>query len=229
MPLNNVKIKTGHDLLNAFFSFAYFWILIPCSECLPRLHTQTFYGSFAHLPNTLCLLRLSSVIYHNSLKENLRFLVFIAKGVSVIVVGALCASIAVATRLQCSTTRPYRAALTWCRAYSRAQWRIGRLHCLAGCNSLQSVDIPHAWQVCTLYRLKKEMIEFIVVCSAMQPVKKSAAAGASCRRHTVADFLYIMYVLFAIDTPTVRGVIKIVSRDQLNWSLTVLTKFFSFG
>ena len=62
---------------------------------------------------------------------------------------------AVATCLQCSTTRPYRAALTWCRAYSRAQWRIGR-QCLAGCNSLQSVDIPHAWQVCTLYRLKRK-------------------------------------------------------------------------
>ena len=116
------------------------------------------------------------------LQEKLRFPVFIAKGVSVIVVGALCASIAVATRLQCSTTRPYRAALTWCRAYSRALAHRPS-HCLAGCNSLQSVDIPHAWQVCTLYRLKKEMIEFIVVCSAMQPVKKSAAAGASCRRY----------------------------------------------
>ena len=72
---------------------------------------------------------------------------------------------------------------------------------------------------------EKEMIEFIVVCSAMQPVKKSAAAGASCRRHTVADFLYIMYVLFTIDTPAPRGV-KGVSRDQLNWSLTILTKLF---
>ena len=60
---------------------------------------------------------------------------------------------------------------------------------------------------------EKEMIEFIVVCSAMQPVKKSAAAGASCRRHTVADFLYIMYVLFTIDTPASRGV-RGVSRDQ---------------
>ena len=69
------------------------------------------------------------------------------------------------------------------------------------------------------------MIEFIVVCSAMQPVKKSAAAGASCRRHTVADFLYIMYVLFTIDTPAPRGV-RGVSRDQLNWSLTILTKLF---
>ena len=69
---------------------------------------------------------------------------------------------------------------------------------------------------------EKEMIEFIVVCSAMQPVKKSAAAGASCRRHTVADFLYIMYVLFTIDTPAPRG----VSRDQLNWSLAILTKLF---
>ena len=129
--------------------------------------------------------------------------------------------------------------LQWRRAFSAAQrghigrrlpgaaptveqWRIGR-HCLAGCNSLQSVDIPHAWQVCTLYRLKKEMIEFIVVCSAMQPVKKSAAAGASCRRHTVADFLYIMYVLFTIDTPAPRG----LSREQFNWSLTIFAKLIS--
>ena len=108
------------------------------------------------------------------------------------------------------------------RLQSRAQWRIGRLHCLAGCNSLQSVDIPHAWQVCTLYRLKKEMIEFIVVCSAMQPVKKSAAAGASCRRHTVAGFLYN---IFTIDRTVPLGV-RGVSRDQLNWSLMVLTKLF---
>ena len=53
---------------------------------------------------------------------------------------------------------------------------------------------------------EKEMIEFIVVCSAMQPVKKSAAAGASCRRHTVADFLYIMYVLSLLIHLRVSGV-----------------------
>ena len=69
------------------------------------LHTQTFYGSFAHLSNTFCLLSLSSLIYYDSLRENLRFPVFIAKEVSVIVVGALCASIAVQWRRAFSAAR----------------------------------------------------------------------------------------------------------------------------
>jgi hypothetical protein len=59
---------------------------------------------------------------------------------------------------------------------------------------------------------EKEMIEFIVVCSAMQPVKKSAAAAVPLAG---GPLWLISYFLFTIDTSTLRGV-RGVSRDQLN-------------